>query len=342
MKRLILLLIVFCTQLVFSNSPTDITISESDNNIIISWSYSTSADMYYIYRSTYTYSGFVRINGTPATFYIDIGDCNEIMYYYYVTAETGVSNDFEWCDISAGDYTYGNPPQTLNIDYYYQIMKYQVTNQQYVDYLEEALNAGDITVTTSTVQGYYTGDEHWSAGNYEFLDLDDNNCRIDWTGSEFTIVSGYEDHPATDVTWFGSWAFAEHYGLSLPTEQEWEKAARENTGYTYPWGNTIDGSRANYYNSGDPFDNGTTPIGYYNGENHSGFQTTDSPSPFGVYDMAGNVWDWTNNFWSDTSPDRVIRGGSWLNGTSSMRTWGRNYNVPTFGGSHTGFRCIRP
>ncbi len=257
----------------------------------------------------------------------------------------GGGGDFEWCDVPAGDYTYGDPAQTLNINYDYEIMKYEVTNQQYVDYLQEALNAGDITVTSSTVEGYYTGDQHYSAGTYEFLDLDDSDCRIEWNGSNFSIISGYEEHPVVEVTWFGSWAFAEHYNLRLPTEHEWEKAARGNTGYDYPWGNSIDGSRANYWNSGDPFEGNeveTTPVGMYNGQTIQGFSTTDSPSPYGAYDLAGNVFNWTDSWWSDTSSGRVVRGGSWHGGTAYLRSWFRGSYGPTDSYYNIGFRCVRP
>ena len=157
--------------------------------------------------------------------------------------------------------------------------------------MEEALSSGDITVNSSTAQGYYTGDEYYSAGDYEYLDLNDNDCRIIWDGSSFSVIEGYGNHPVVEVSWHGANAFAEHYGLRLPDEYEWEKAARGMTGADYPWGDSISGDNANYYNSGDPWDNGTTPAGYYNGENG----TTDSPSPYGAYDMAGNVWNWTHS-----------------------------------------------
>jgi formylglycine-generating enzyme required for sulfatase activity len=187
------------------------------------------------------------------------------------------------------------------------------------------------------------GDQNYSAGTYDFLDLDDNDCRIDWDGSNFSIVSGYEDHPVVEVTWFGSWAFAEHYGFSLPTEEEWEKAARGNTGYDYPWGNSIDGSRANYSNSGDPFEGNdveTTPVGMYNGQIIQGFSTTDSPSSYGAYDLAGNIWEWTDSWLSDSSSYRVRRGGGWSSGINNLRSWYRGSYIPTSGDGTVGFRCV--
>jgi len=249
--------------------------------------------------------------------------------------------DIEWVSIPAGPYTFGEKDIIRkDINYDFQIMKYEVTHTQYVTYLEEALSNGDITVTTTTIEGYYTGDKYSGAGTYEFLDLDDNDCRIDWDGSSFSIISGYEDHPVVKVTWFGSWAFAEHYDMRLPTEEEWEKAARGNTGYNYPWGDNIDGSRANYLDSGDPWDNGTAPVGTYNGQIIKGFQTTDSSSPFGVYDMAGNVGEWTNNGLWRVSSDCFARGGCWLYGSYVLHSWRRFSYNPTRGMKNIGFRCV--
>jgi formylglycine-generating enzyme required for sulfatase activity len=247
----------------------------------------------------------------------------------------------EWVLVPAGDYTWGEDDAPRNIAYDYYVSKYEITNAQYVAYLEAALAAGSITVTSATVTGAYAGDEHWGAGTYEFLDLDDGDCRIAYSGGAFSIDGGYENHPVVEVTWFGANAYALHYGWTLPTEEEWEKAARGNTGYDYPWGNSIVGSRANSYNSGDPFDNGTTPVGYYDGSNHGGFQTTDSPSPYGAYDMAGNVWEWTLSFYSPSSGYRVLRGGGWYYRTGSLQAWGRSTDLPIVSRKGNGFRVSR-
>jgi len=246
----------------------------------------------------------------------------------------------EWCYVAAGDYTWGEDNEIQTIDYDYEIMKYEVTNSQYAVYLEEALAAGDIEVTTASVSGYYAGDTTYEAGDYEFYDPDGSG-RISWDGSNFNIQEGYENHPVVEVTWFGANAFALHYDFRLPTEQEWEKAARDMTGYDFPWGNLLSGDRANYEDSGDPWDNGTTPVGFYNGQLYEGFQTTDSPSYYGCYDMSGNVNDWTDS-WYSSSTFRVLRGGSWYGGTQvGLLSWYRSSTYPTFRNSDIGFRCAR-
>jgi len=278
---------------------------------------------------------------TTMTVHTTNGDVDfDISEITSITFDNTGSVNFEMCSVPAGAYTYGDPPVTQNIDYDYEIMKFEVTNQQYVAYLEEELSTDNITVTTSNVTGHYEGDVYYNAGDYEFLDF--NYSRIDWDGSNLSIISGYEDHPVVGVTWFGGWAFAEHYGMRLPTEEEWEKAARGNTGFDYPWGNNIDGSRANYSNSGDPWDNGTTPVGMYNGQITQGFSTTDSPSPFGVYDLAGNVWEWTDSWYNDTSSYRVGRGGNFSLNDYFLQSWYRTNGAATGCDSGIGFRCVLP
>ena len=253
---------------------------------------------------------------------------------------------FEFVTVEAGDYTYGSDDQILNIDYDYQIMKYEVTNAEYTEFLIEAYATGEVWLSGGDVEGFYPGDGEYPGGNYELYDLGEpsdsyNYGRIDWNGTTFIVTEGYGGHPVIEVTWFGAYKFAEHYGLHLPDEYEWEKAARGNSGYDYPWGNSIDGSRANYSGSGDPWDNGTTPAGFYNGQTYEGFVTTDSPSQFGAYDMAGNVWEWTKSWYSEGSSYRVRRGGSWNDYAYYCQSWTRNYYNPDVSYSVVGFRCAR-
>jgi formylglycine-generating enzyme required for sulfatase activity len=321
-----------------------VTISAS-NNAGQSWNFPMS-----------TYSGDFGENIIPGSnkhiiwdFAVDHPGVWEPDMRFKITVSDGhydPDDEFHWSTVPAGTFTYGENDEIQTIDYDYEIMVYEVTNLQYLNYLEEALIAGEIEVSTTSVTGFYAGDENYAAGDYEFYDLDGSGC-INWTGNSYMVVSGYEQHPVMEVSWFGANAFAEHYGWRLPTEYEWEKAARGMTGYEYPWGDNLSGDRANYSGSGDPWENATTkttPVGFYNGQFYEGFQTTDSPSPYGCYDMCGNVYDWTSSWYGGSYYDRrVLRGGSWYSGYSVdyLRSWYRHYNYPTNTINNYGFRCAR-
>ncbi len=268
-----------------------------------------------------------------------------------------IPEDIELIKIPAGIYTSGEQKTDQYINYDYLMMKFPVTNLQYIEYLKEAIENGDIIITTHGVTGYYNGDKIWPSGIYEFVDFDDPDCRIVYyPPDEFGVKwnwfdgrkEGYDNHPVIEVTWFGANSFAEYYGMRLPTVEEWEKAARANRSYIFPWGNEFDSTKVNFNNSGDIYDNGTTPIGFYNGENN----TSDSYSPYGIYDMAGNVWEWTNT-WMDQSPGKIIKGGSWQSVPNiksdgqvdyyDLYTWFNPANgySPNNSSRDIGFRCIK-
>lgn len=264
------------------------------------------------------------------------------------------ANPETWALIPAGEFLKGQFEEETLLAYDYEIMVTPVTNAQYAAYLNEALAAGAISVGEDGVLGYYPGDtfrgykheEEIAAGDWLHMPLDEPNQRVRWDGEAFAAVPGYEDHPATYVTWFGAQAYCEFYDWRLPGEDEWEKAARGDDARPYPWGEDIAASNANYYASRDPFEanfgkqGDTTPVGFYNGQTYGGFETVDSPSPYGLYDMAGNVWQWTSNVY-ENQHYRFMRGGSKGDYSYMLRVWSRNSAGPDYYSASVGFRCAR-
>jgi formylglycine-generating enzyme required for sulfatase activity len=185
----------------------------------------------------------------------------------------------------------------------FSIDKYEVTNQEYKKF-----------ITASKHQP----PEDWEGGNYP---------------------SGKAKHPVVFVSWSDALAYCKWAGKRLPTEAEWEKAARGTDGRLYPWGNKWDMRKANTA-KGRKHD--TTPVGNYK----------KGVSPYGCYDMAGNVWEWTTSYYKPYpnatveneffGEERyVVRGGSWDDAPYDALTVARAKFTPQTTFEHLGFRCVR-
>jgi formylglycine-generating enzyme required for sulfatase activity len=217
--------------------------------------------------------------------------------------------------IPAGEFTMGSndgasdekPLHTVYLDAY-SIDRYEVTNEQYKQCVED----GKCQPPRNTK--YYEDPE-------------------------------YGRHPVVYVNWYQALAYCGWAEKRLPTEAEWEKAARGTDSRVYPWGNEWDPLKANVLGDADGFD-GTAPVGKFEG----------GQSPYGAYDMAGNVWEWVDD-WYDKGyykerPDRnpkgpshgkfkILRGGSWRHTPKFARTAERLKHNPKHLHENRGFRCAK-
>ena len=284
--------------------------------------------------------------------------------------DTGV-DPYAWAVVPAGEFPYGQHDELINLDIDYEIMVTDVTNEQYAGFLNQALDKGlirigDVEIETGEniwieagVSGYYAGDpfqgykheEEIKPGEKLYIPINHQGLRLNFEGQSFSAIPEYANHPMTMVSWFGANAYCEYYEWRLPTEKEWEKAARgvefvDGRGLPFPWGTEIEHNQANYYSSFDLFEKlfgklgNTTPVGFYNGNTYEGYATLDSASPYGLYDMAGNVWQWLGDDYPDQHY-RYMRGGSFYSYEVDLRVWKNNSAGPSYYGPAVGFRCAR-
>lgn len=200
-------------------------------------------------------------------------------------------------------------------------------------------------------ENYYTNEspEHtvyldeYQIGKYEITNRQYNQCIKAGVCSGFVYTTKL-NNPVKNVNSENAITYCKWVGGRLPSEAEWEKAARGTDGRTYPWGEKIDCSYANYSDVDCGSD--TTPVGYYE----------NGKSPYGVYDMSGNVWEWVNDFYEedyysnspilnplgpDSGQSRVLRGGSWDYDSSYARTTKRDWYDASQKNYNFGFRCAR-
>lgn len=229
------------------------------------------------------------------------------------------------------------PVHTVHLDAFY-IDRYEVTNAAFVDFL----NAQDNPL---------------AIGN-DWLDLAAAGGAgpVSYGNDRWQINLSLENHPVVYVTWYGARAYCNWQNGRLPTEAEWEKAARgAEDARLYPWGNVFSADRANICDitcqtawANDQLDDGyatTAPVGSY----------PNGISPYGLYDMSGNAFEWTTDWYEPdyytqspsvnptgpSSGDRyVVRGGSWRRNGRGVRLSYRFSYKASFGYDDVGFRCV--
>ena len=198
------------------------------------------------------------------------------------------------------------PEHSITLNAFY-MDKLEVTNKQYYDFC----------VVTNTAMPQF------------------------WGLKEFRSGPDFPDNPVVGVSYFDAEKFARWSGKRLPTEAEWEYAARGGmVGKNFPFGDVIDSAKVNY---GRKY-KGTLKVGSF------------SPNGFGLFDITGNVWEWTSDFYSNdyyanspvenpkgpsTGRFKVIRGGSWHSGPMCVQTFYRNGLSPSWVDFGVGFRCVK-
>ena len=200
--------------------------------------------------------------------------------------------------VPAGEFLYGEDKQKIYLDGFW-IDKTPVTNAEYKWFLD-------------------ANPKHLVPSGW------DNN--YNWDEKKRTYPAGKDNHPVVIVDWEDAKAYANWSRKRLPTEQEWEKAARGTDGREYPWGAWQDGCA----NTQETKISGTSPVGQF---------SPQGDSPYGCVDMAGNVSEWSDD-WYEEDTYRVLRGGSWFFTTTRSRCTFRDSNPPHFGNHYIGFRLV--
>ncbi len=212
------------------------------------------------------------------------------------------------------------PMRPVYLDEFW-VDKYEVTNAQFAHFLNEEGNQEEDDVTWIKIGG--------------------DGSNIIYAGGQYRPRSGYENYPVTYVSWYGAQSYCQWAGKRLPTEAEWEKAARGTDGRLWPWGNDWGEDKANCRDAGPGH---ATAVGSY----------PDGASPYGCMDMAGNVWEWVADRYQrdyyQAAPNRnprgpnqgvsrVVRGGSWALPRGLARCTARFELLPWVRRDDLGFRC---
>jgi serine/threonine-protein kinase len=256
--------------------------------------------------------------------------------------------EFEMLHVPAGEFVMGSeigtsyeqPVHTVYLEEFW-IDRTEVTNARFAEFATES--------------GYETEAER-KGGTLYGPEGRVQTAGADWQHPQGpdSALTGLDEHPVVLVSWFDAVAYCEWRGARLPTEAEWEKAARSDDARTHPWGEMLDGSKLNYCDAQCPFDwrepgeddgyRFTAPVASY----------SSGASPYGALDMAGNVREWVADWFSydtyrtssqsnPTGPSsgemRVARGSAWNDIGWTIHVTDRFYYLPSLSGNDIGFRC---
>ncbi len=255
------------------------------------------------------------------------------------SSEAEIDSAFELCEQYRGEgecqrswFDDETPAHEVQVGDFW-LDQHEVTNSQFVLFLNEEGNQEE--------------------GGVTWLEDGSSAALIEEVDGIFQPKAGFEARPVIELSWYGANAYCQWIGGRLPTEAEWEYAARGSDGRIFPWGNEFDGTQLNYCDSNCEFDHKDEAV-------DDGYARTapvvsyDSQSWVGAYDLAGNVWEWTADWYDsdyyDDSPtvnptgpidgsNKVLRGGSWDGSPFNVRGANRDRNTPVFRNFFVGFRC---
>ena len=203
----------------------------------------------------------------------------------------------------------GEMVQIAGENHRFYIDKYEVTNAEYAAFLTAKGNAN--------VEGV-----HW-------VELGSRYTALVEQDSVYLVKEGFARHPVIEVSWYGARAYCQWAGKRLPTEEEWQFACAGADAQKYPWGADFEVGRANIFGDADGYRR-TAPVGSF----------PRGASPFGLLDMGGNVWEWTQG----GEKVQFLRGGSWINGPTLAQCNKRTNTKDSHSyikGNTIGFRCAR-
>ncbi|MBD3337222.1 MAG: SUMF1/EgtB/PvdO family nonheme iron enzyme, partial [Candidatus Eisenbacteria bacterium] len=272
---------------------------------------------------------------------------------------TAVPEPTELKPIAGGSFVMGSdagegfadeaPERVLELPDYY-LERTEVTNAQYWLFMEA---------------GGYEDSRHWSSLGWAWKEANRIEAPRGWETGTNKVGLLWPDHPVMGVSYHEAAAYARWADRRLPTEAEWEKAGRggcelrggadcdDADELPYPWGLSTNPRRFNYNGSEDPYEPGTTPVGFYDGREVDGYSTYDSGGLYGVYDLAGNAAEWTASRFApypydpgdgrETPPgeqsEMAVRGGSWSGTVTECRVSYRTHWRVDQRSFFVGFRC---